>query len=63
MYNKLRLDIQASRFGFLAVPYKPQAQFDYNKIYNSIDDIIMDFKLHGWTFSGIIDGYYEFERT
>lgn len=61
-YSKVRLDIQATRYGFLAVPYLPQLLFDYNHVYNSVDDIILDFSLHGFRFNGVIDGFYEFER-
>lgn len=62
MYNTLRLDIQPSRYGYIVVPYIPQARFNYNHVYNSIDDVIKDFLLHGFKFNGIIDNYYEFER-
>lgn len=62
MYNTIRLDVQASRYGFIVVPYLPQLKFDYNTIYNSREDVIKDFLLHGFKFNGIIDGYYEFER-
>jgi hypothetical protein len=60
--NVLRLQVTPSRYGFLIGPYKPQALFNYNHVYNSIEDIIMDFKFNGWVFKGIIDGFYEFER-
>lgn len=63
MYNKLRLEIKPSRYGFMVEPYIQQARFDYNHVYNSVDDVILDFQLNGWKFNGIIDGYYEFERT
>lgn len=62
MYEKLRLDIKPSRFGFVVLPYIPQARFDYNHVYKSIKDIIQDFNLNGFDFNGIIDGFYEFER-
>jgi hypothetical protein len=63
MYDKVRLDIQPSRYGFLVVPYLPQLKFDYNHVYNSIDDVIMDFEFNNFKFNGFIDGYYEFERV
>jgi hypothetical protein len=63
MYDRVRLDIQPSRYGFLVVPYLPQLKFDYNHVYNSIDDVIMDFELHNFKFNGFIDGYYEFDRV
>jgi hypothetical protein len=62
MYNKIRLDIQTSRYGYLALPYLPQLKFDYNHIYSSIEDVIMDFELNGFIYNGFIDGFYEFER-
>lgn len=61
-YSKVSLEISPTRYGYIASPYKPQLLFDYNHVYNSIDDIIKDFNLNGWDFNGIVDGYYEFER-
>lgn len=62
MYNTVRLDVQPSRYGFIVVPFLPQLKFDYNKVYNSREDVIKDFLLHGFKFNGIVDSYYEFER-
>jgi len=62
MYNIVRLDVQPSRYGFIVVPYMPQLKFDYSNVYNSREDVIKDFLLHGFKFNGIVDGYYEFER-
>lgn len=62
MYNVVRLDIQASRYGYIVVPYIPQLKFDYNHVYGSIDDVIKDFEFNGFKFNGFLDGYYEFER-
>jgi hypothetical protein len=62
MYDKLRLDIQPSRYGFIVVPYVMQARFNYNRVYSTINDVIQDFNLNGFDFNGIIDGYYEFKR-
>jgi hypothetical protein len=62
MYDKLRLDIQSSRYGYIVVPYIIQARFDYNRVYSTINDVIQDFNLNGFDFNGIIDGYYEFQR-
>jgi hypothetical protein len=62
-YFKVRLDIQATRYGYLPVPYLPQLRFDYNHVYNSVEDVILDFSLNGFKFNGFIDGFYEFERS
>lgn len=62
MYNKVRLDIQPSRYGFIVVPYLMQLGFNYNHVYRTVDAVIKDFSLNGFTFNGIIDGFYEFER-
>lgn len=60
MYTTLRLDIQPSRYGYIVVPYIPQARFDYNHVYYSREDVIRDFNLNGWSYLGVIDGYHEF---
>jgi hypothetical protein len=63
MYDIVRLDIQPSRYGYIVLPYLPQLQFDYNHVYNTVDDVIKDFELNGFKFNGIVEKFYEFERV
>lgn len=44
----ISLELYYARFGALARPYNEKVGFDYNRVYNSFDDIILDFSLHGW---------------
>jgi len=62
MYDRVRLDIQPSRYGYLVSPYLQQLKFDYNHVYNSIEDVIRDFEINGFNYAGFIDGFYEFYR-
>lgn len=42
------LEIYYGRFGVLVRPFRPQLGFDYNRVYYSIDAVILDFWKHGW---------------
>jgi hypothetical protein len=63
MYNVVRLEIQPSRYGFIVVPYLPQLKFDYNHVYNSVEDVIKDFEFNNFKFNGLVENFYEFERV
>lgn len=56
------LRIYPSRFGFLVEPYKFVIGFDYNKVYNKVDDAILDFKLHGWNLVKVENQFYSFQK-
>ena len=44
----IELELYYSRFGALVRPYRETIGFDYNRVYNSFDDIILDFALNNW---------------
>lgn len=45
----IELEVYPSRYGFLVTPYLQKVGFNYNTIYLSKDDVITDFKIHGWS--------------
>lgn len=44
----ISIELYYSRFGALARPYIQTLGFNYNKVYNSFEDIILDFALNEW---------------
>jgi len=59
----INLRIYYSRFGVLVEPILPRVQFDYNHVYNSIANVIEDFKLHGWEMTANTKEFYTFQRV
>ena len=45
----ISIELYYARFGALARPFLNVVGFDYNRVYNSFDDIILDFEIRGWT--------------
>lgn len=46
---EVSLELYYSRFGVLVRPQLPKIGFDYNRVYNSMEDVVRDFALHGWS--------------
>lgn len=46
------LEIYYARFGALVRPFTPKIGFDYNRVYSSVEDVIKDFRIHGWEVVG-----------
>lgn len=42
------LEIYFTRFGVMVRPVLHTLGFDYNRVYYSVDSVLMDFKSHGW---------------
>lgn len=58
----IKLELYYARFGALARPYDERVGFDYNHVYNSFDDIVLDFKIHGWKLVSIEESIYTFSK-
>jgi hypothetical protein len=45
----ITLALHYSRYGVVVTPILPSLGFDYNRVYFSVDAVLKDFELHGWT--------------
>jgi len=42
------LELYYTRFGMMVRPIDLTLGFDYNRVYFSVEAVLMDFTLHGW---------------